>query len=127
MKLRTPNCYVLPEGYVGWARVDYEVMGGSAIEKKDGCRWLALDETGRLSTSSHWETGWATDRYYYENYGSLKRVEDRFEETRQQIWNRHYTVKTDYPPAAPNGREFHFETFFVGSEQQLKKAANPEE
>ena len=62
---RTPVRYLLPDGYQGWVILDYEVDGAPTLRKENGFYVVQFDQTGRVSTSSSVETGWANDEYFY--------------------------------------------------------------
>jgi hypothetical protein len=47
-----PYRFLVPEGYVGWIRVDFDVAGAPAIPIEDGFYVFKFSESGRLQTSS---------------------------------------------------------------------------
>jgi hypothetical protein len=48
-----PYRFLIPEGYVGWIRVDFDVDGAAALPVEVGFYVLKFPESGRLRTSSH--------------------------------------------------------------------------
>jgi hypothetical protein len=78
--------YVIPDGYVGWLRIDYGVNDAHApgygvkralpLPVKDGAVIVELPPGGHLVTSSPMEFGAARDEYYYSGNGgqSLCRI-----------------------------------------------------
>jgi hypothetical protein len=44
--------WLIPEGYVGWLRLDYSVQGAQPLPIENGCLIVRLPRTGRLQTSS---------------------------------------------------------------------------
>jgi hypothetical protein len=47
-----PYRFLIPEGYVGWIRVDFNVPGAPPLPVEDGFYIFKFSETGRLQTSS---------------------------------------------------------------------------
>ena len=74
--------YLIPDGYVGWLRIDYGVNDAHApgygvkralpLPVKDGAVIVELPPGGHLVTSSPMEFGAARDEYYYSGNGGLK-------------------------------------------------------
>lgn len=62
---RRPDRYLIPDGFVGWVRIDYEVEGAPELPIEDGFYLLRIPASGHLETSSSLGTGWASDEYYY--------------------------------------------------------------
>jgi hypothetical protein len=44
--------FLIPEGYVGWVRVDFEVPGAPPLPVEGGYYILKFSDTGRIQTSS---------------------------------------------------------------------------
>jgi hypothetical protein len=51
-KGRRPYRYLIPEGYVGWVRVDFNVKDAPELPIEDGYYLLKIPPTGYLQTSS---------------------------------------------------------------------------
>ena len=74
--------YVIPDGYVGWLRIDYGVSDAHApgygvkralpLPSQDGAIIIELPPGGHLVTSSPMEFGAARDEYYYSANGGLR-------------------------------------------------------
>jgi len=47
-----PYRFLIPEGYVGWIRVDFDVPGAPPLPIEDGFYIFKFPESGRLQTSS---------------------------------------------------------------------------
>lgn len=69
---RHPCRYLIPEGYVGWVQVDYQIEGAPVLPIEDGYRVYKFPPSGRLQTSSAVEVGTYADllsglkdEYYY--------------------------------------------------------------
>lgn len=112
---RTPSHYFIPDGYVGWIKINYGVRGAAALIMRDGAWEFHIPESGVLSTSNEQQFGWAKDKYFY------KRANDSTRELAEtgwgkggMIWNN--SSGTMEQPGKPSQRS---EQFFVGSETQL--------
>jgi len=62
---RTPQHYLLPEGFSGWAYVKYDDPACLPLDVRDGRQVVAIPASGRLCTSTHYETGTAQDLWEY--------------------------------------------------------------
>jgi hypothetical protein len=72
---RSPCHYLIPDGYVGWLRVDYGVNAAHApgfgvksalpLPVKDGILLYEFPPSGHLVTSSSMGYGSAKDEYFY--------------------------------------------------------------
>ena len=57
--------FLIPEGYVGWVRVDFEVPGAPPLTVENGFYILRFSNTGRVQTSSRDILGWQDEFLYY--------------------------------------------------------------
>ncbi|HHY22156.1 MAG TPA: hypothetical protein GX525_09855 [Bacilli bacterium] len=115
MDYRSPNQYIIPDGYVGWVYVYYNVSDAEPLPKKNGKFLLEIDESGMLSTSNSIEYGAALDEYYYiSNNGELKQLP--FEEM--------IFAASTGSSNAHDGEVTTYERFFVGSEAQFEQYEN---
>jgi hypothetical protein len=60
-----PSQFLIPEGYVGWVRVEYSVPGTPPLPIADGYYVIRIPANGRLKTSTKKDLGWADNQYYY--------------------------------------------------------------
>jgi hypothetical protein len=61
-----PYSFLIPEGYVGWIRVDFEVTGAPPLTAENGYYILKFSDTGRIQTSSRdIEEWWRAEFLYY--------------------------------------------------------------
>jgi len=69
---RQPSLYsfLIPEGYVGWIRVDFEVPDAPPLPVEGDFYILKFSDTGRLQTSSRDITGGWTDRAQFLYYST---------------------------------------------------------
>src|SRR5436305_15270354 len=62
---RHPHRYLIPEGYVGWVKIEYEVSDAPPLPLDKGFYVCNIPPSGVLKTSSSVEEGWAKDEYLY--------------------------------------------------------------
>ncbi len=62
--------FLIPEGYVGWIRVDFEVPGTPPLPVEGDFYVLKFSDTGRLQTSSRDIQGGWTDRGQFLYYST---------------------------------------------------------
>ncbi|CAM3845938.1 hypothetical protein DEFR109230_14565 [Deinococcus frigens] len=62
---RTPDLFLIPQGYAGWILVEYGVEGVPSLELRNGYRVLPIPVGGILKTSSEQQQGWARDVYKF--------------------------------------------------------------
>lgn len=116
--------YLIPQGYIGWICVEFNVQGTPPLPLENGYYLLKFPRDGWLQTSSKVEYGWAKDEYYYYSVKGRHRLEDTGPGMGGLIWNASIGSKTRvlgkhrivYPTT---GR------FFVGTEQQANNAQRP--
>ncbi|QFP76431.1 hypothetical protein [Deinococcus sp. AJ005] len=60
-----PDLFLIPQGYSGWVRVEYEVKGAPSLKLLDGYRVSPLASNGLFKTSSGQPQGWAQDVYKF--------------------------------------------------------------
>lgn len=64
---RQPTQYLIPNGYVGWIRVEYQIKKAPPLPQRGRYLIAKIPSTGVLRTSSTQGSGWAADEYYYFN------------------------------------------------------------
>jgi len=69
---RHSSRFLIPEGYTGWIRAEFEVQGAPPLPMEDGEYVLKIPANGVLRTSSREQYGWAKDHYYYESAGGVR-------------------------------------------------------
>jgi hypothetical protein len=63
--VRAGNIVLIPEGFVGWVRIQYEVQQAPSLPK-EGVKYLIhIPSSGSLMTSSARQHGYGIDRYYF--------------------------------------------------------------
>ena len=109
---RTPRTYLIPDGYVGWVKIDFKVKDAPALRTEDGSYVLEFPPSGRLQTSSPNEYGPAIEEYFYYSGNERKPLKFTTWDGGGMIWGGFAGSK--------QGAEETYEGFFVGTEEQFK-------
>ena len=107
--------FLIPEGYTGWIRVEFEVQGAPPLSMEGGEYVLRIPVDGILRTSSPEQYGWALDHYYYDSAEGVHPIPDSGEAP--LIWGR-----INGEASGAEGKR-KYEEFFVGTAQQFKNQA----
>jgi hypothetical protein len=120
---RRPSRYLVPEGYVGWVRVEFGVQGAPALPIEDGFYLVRFSPSGLLKTSSDIEYGIARDEYYYFSRAKRLRLRETGWSEGGMIWGGNISgpPHSNIPALAKVSWKA-AEEFFVGTEVQLKEA-----
>ena len=109
---RRPNRYLIPDGYVGWVRIDYKVKEAIALPIEDGFYLIKFPSDGHLLTSTPSEYGWAADEYYYFSDADRKPLNATGWGGGGMIWGGF--------SGSVQGADETYEAVFVGTEEQFK-------
>lgn len=108
-----PSKLLVPDGYVGWLLLDYNVEDAEPVPIEAGAEVFKFPPTGTLSTSSPGPQRGAEDEYfYYSPDGSLRGIPADYRNGKGMIWGHYEGTRKGV--LAQFG-------FFVGSEEQYKK------
>jgi hypothetical protein len=107
--------FLIPEGYIGWVRIEFEVQGAPPLPMEGGEYIIKIPADGVLQTSSAEQYGWARDRYYYYSGPSTHSLPDSGDG--DSIWG-----KLNGEATGASGKQ-KYEEFFVGTAQQFKNQA----
>jgi len=106
---------LIPDGYIGWIRIEYGVPGAPKLQEKDGAYEIHIPQTGRFETSTPMSSGLANDKYFYvladgNNERQLGMASDA-NSSDGMVRARHYfgTLK------AGGQRERNLRVFFIGT------------
>jgi hypothetical protein len=114
---RRPERYVLPAGYVGWVKITFNVAGATPLPLEEGHDLYLIPASGHLITSSHFETGWAKDQFFYGRPDGFRvELPDTGWGNGGMIWAESNGPRGD--DSTPKLETFR--RFFVGSEQRYK-------
>ncbi len=115
---RPSSRYLIPDGYVGWVRVEYNVGGAPPLPMEGGRFIFRFLPSAFLQTSSPEHFGWAKDEFFYYRDGSLRPLPQTGRGGGGMIWG-HINGE-----AHTVSGKHQYEEFFVGSEQQFQQAVN---
>ena len=108
-----PSKFLVPDGYVGWVRLEHGVKGAQPVPLEQGAKIFKFPESGILYTSTEGPTRGAEDEYfYYSQDGSKHPIVMDYHAARGTIWGQYQGLR--------NGVITMF-GFFVGTEEQYKK------
>lgn len=118
---RPPSRYLVPDGYVGWVRVEYGVPGAPPLSMEDGRVVFKFPPEAVLRTSSPERFGWAKDEFFYYREGTLRPLQQSGRGGGGTVWGR---INGEAMTASGKRQ---YEEFFVGSEPQFRQAVNLQE
>src|ERR1700728_2346346 len=108
--------FLIPEGYRGWVRVEFEIPGAPPLPAEAGQIVLKIPPTGLLRTSSSEQYGWAKDDYVFYASGGPQPIPDSG--AGRLIWG-----KINNSEESGSSGQRRYEEFFVGTQQQFKDQA----
>ena len=109
--------FLIPDGYVGWLRVEHDVECASPVPVENGITIFRLTSANVLETSSPMPETAAERRYvYYSAGGSERDLAADYRNGNGMIWRE--------TPGSRGGKMRMF-IFFVGSEEQSKSQPLP--
>ncbi len=114
----TPNStprafhFLIPEGYTGWVRVEFEIPGAPPLPTQSGHTVVKIPPSGTLKTSSSEQNGPANDDYASYSNDAVRMLPDSGPEKR--VWG-----KITGELQGPTGKK-KYEEFFIGTQQQFK-------
>jgi len=111
---RTPSRYLIPQGYVGWVRIDFSVSGAPQLLKENGHWNFTFPDSGKIQTSSEMEYGAVDDEYYYYSGNSRTSLKETGWGDGGMIWGGFNGKKEG------NDQKI-YQYFFVGTEAQLSE------
>jgi uncharacterized protein DUF6843 len=103
--------FLIPEGYTGWIRIEFEVQGAPPLPMEGGQYVLKIPSDGVLRTSSAEQYGWAKDQYYYYSGQGVRALPDSG--PAELIWG-----KVNGEESGVSGKR-KYEEFFVGNARQF--------
>src|ERR1019366_2011871 len=106
---RPASRFLIPEGYTGWIRIEFEVQGAPPLPVEAGEYIVKIPPDGVLRTSSAEQYGWARDHYYYYSAQGMRPLSDSGSDA--LIWG-----KINGEGSGASGKR-KYEELFVGSAQ----------
>lgn len=113
---RPPSRFLIPSGYVGWVRVEYNVSSAPPLAREGKYRLLRLEKDGTLKTSSDLPEGWGRDQFFYYSESTRQPLSNAGWCKGGMIWNEETGSDT---------RSSRFQRFFVGTQDQFRAEVDP--
>ena len=111
--IRRSSRFLIPEGYVGWVRVEFQVKDAPPLPVEGGEYLFKFPSSGFIRTSSPEEYGWAKDHYFYYSEKATRILPETGWGGGGLIWG-----KINGEESGSQGTR-KYEEFFVGTEQQF--------
>jgi hypothetical protein len=112
---RATSKFLIPDGYVGWVRIEFQVAGVPAIATEDGENVFHIPADGKLETSSPEQFGWSNDEYFYLTANGPRTLPTAGKG--RMVWG-----KINGERGLASGKQ-QYEEFFVGTEEQFREMA----
>jgi hypothetical protein len=114
---QSPERFLVPTGYQGWARVEFRQKGAPPLPVEDGRALLKLDEHAKLRTSSDPPSNHNNDQFFYYTGDRRTPLSNAGVCKGGMIWQVETMV--DEPTSTP------FTRFFIGTEAQYRHEVDP--
>jgi hypothetical protein len=112
-----PYQYLIPRGYVGWVRVDFNVQAAAPLPVEGNYYVVKIPATGHFQTSTPDAYGPLGDVYIYECGDERQRlVISQRNEASCKIWGNF-----EGPATLSDATPYPFRYFFVGPREQYQK------
>ena len=106
--------FLIPGGYVGWIRVDFNVKDAPPLPVEGDHLVFTIPESGHLRTPAKYLCGWPQDYYYYSG-GSRRQLD-----VRQMIrWNGFASGEE------PKTEKEMADYIFIGTEEEFYRYGQP--
>jgi hypothetical protein len=112
---RAPERYIIPAGYTGWVRIDYDQKSSPSLPLEDGRRLIKFDTKGRASTSSSPLSGHGKDEFFYDSGTTRTPLSTAGVCKGGMVWEPETTID----PTTASLR------FFVGTEDAYRHEVDP--
>ena len=116
---------LIPDGYIGWIRIEYGVASAPKLEEKDGAYEIRIPRTGRFATSTPMSSGLANDEYFYVSAnGNMREIQAAPDANSPEgmIRAQHYFGAL----GAGDQKARNLRVFFVGTLSEYKQAPKGE-
>jgi hypothetical protein len=114
---QSPEQFLVPAGYQGWARVEFRQKGAPPLPIENGRALLKLDEHAKLRTSSDPPSNHNNDEFFYYAGDRRTPLSNAGVCKGGMVWQVETMV--DEPTSTP------FTRFFVGTEAQYRHEVDP--
>ncbi len=113
---RPPSIFLIPAGYVGWVRIEYEVSNAAPLPREGKYQLVRVDRNSTARTSSHLPEGWAHDQFFYESGRVRKALSNAGWCKGGMIWGEVVEKDKGFTTS---------QKFFVGNEDQFRIEIDP--
>ena len=122
VKVRRPSRYLIPQNYIGWVRIDFNVEGASSLPVEDNHYLFKIPLTGHFETLSDIEYGVADDEYFYYSRDKSKKLQVSTKDDSGMI-RAGFNGQREKGTMNSNVRQLvaTFEYFFVGTDEDWRK------
>lgn len=113
-----PSRYLLPAGYVGPIRVEYEVSDAASLPMEEGRYLIRIAADGRAQTSTPLPEGWhSADDFYYVSGTNRQRLPVEYEPSPVETSPSAPSVRGGAVEVVPDKPVV--ERWFIGTDQQF--------
>jgi hypothetical protein len=112
-----PYRFLIPEGYVGWIRIDFDVVGAPEIPIEDGFYVFKVLESGRLQTSSSDLVESTRNQFFYYSGAGRYRIRLGGPLENRLVQGEFSGPGSGHLPPVPN----HYRYIFIGPLQAFEK------
>jgi hypothetical protein len=117
---RRPHHYLIPDRYVGWVKVEFNVKGASPLIFEDGHSVFRIPSSGLFQTSSEKEFGLADDQYFYASGNDKRRLvaDTEIISSETMVWSGYSggSISTN-----SKEKPLEYIYFFVGPKEEFEK------
>jgi hypothetical protein len=114
---RAPERYLIPTGYTGGVRIDYDQKNAPPLPLEDGRRLIKFDASGKASTSSTPLSGHGKDEFFYDSGNTRTPLSTAGVCKGGMIWEPETTIDPTTSTASLR--------FFVGTEDAYRREVDP--
>lgn len=114
---QSPERFLVPSGYQGWARIEFRQKGTPPLPVEDGRALLKLDEHAKLRTSSSPPSNHNNDQFFYYAGDRRTPLSNAGVCKGGMVWQVETMV--DEPTSTP------FTRFYIGTEAQYRHEVDP--
>ena len=112
-----PYRFLIPKGYIGWIRIDFDVAGAPEIPIEDGFYVFKVLESGRLQTSSSDLVESRRNQFFYYSGATRYRLRLGGPLDGRLVQEEFSGPGSGHLPPVPN----HYRYIFIGPLQALEK------
>lgn len=120
-KDRRPCHYMVPEGYVGWVQINYDLKDAPPIPIENEAFIFKFPESGLIETSDTLEYGSAKDHFFY--YSDKGKTEFEPPHTSESPYRAF--IGTSRPKPETNMKKSAYSWYFIGTDEEYKKFGVP--